>query len=122
MEEEIERISPRDFLIKVYFEEKKEKRRRLDIRADILKLKNKIDFSGEDIVTLGNRSFISTQHLWWRDLWLENAVDINEGILYILDSFEKARSLEITSWSTEKSFHAPSRTNFFGIWIDHRPK
>jgi hypothetical protein len=113
VEDKTERISPSNFLREVYF--KKEKEGKLD-GADLLKLKDKIDFTGEDIETAGNHSFIRASFRW------TDPEDISGGILLILDSFEKARNLEITNWFIEKSFQEPSHTNISGIWITHRPK
>ncbi|MBM2817701.1 MAG: hypothetical protein HW401_291 [Parcubacteria group bacterium] len=111
MEEKTAKISPSCFLKKVFFEEEKKRK-----NLDIFQLKKAIDFDGEDIQTVGNNSFIRMSFRW------VDPEDISGGILLILDSFEKARNLEITNWFIEKSFQEPSRTNISGIWITHRPK
>ena len=93
---------------------------KLDIKAELLKLRDKIDFSS--VVTVGNHSFIS--------LNLANTIpeDMIEGILHILDRFEKVRGL-INGWFLEKRIieinHARSYrggTDIVGIWVNHRAK
>ena len=107
-------MTPRRFLYQVYRSVNQESKK------DILELKNKIDLS-KDIVTVGNHSFIS--------LIIKDADPdkLKEGILHLLDYFEKVNNLVITNWFIEKYMmfgsHISEEVQFVsGIWITHRVK
>ena len=124
MGKKIIKITPRRFLKEVYRVVNKSvvnKPREKD--KYILKLKKKIDFSG-CVITVGNHSFI--------DLVLDGAdpEDLSDGILHLLDYFEKVNNFKIVNWFIEKRQRgrkvindiAMAKTDIFisGIWITHQ--
>ena len=119
MRKEIIKITPRRFLKEVYRVVNKPGEK----DKYILKLKKKIDFNG-CVITVGNHSFI--------DLVLDGAYpeDLSDGILHLLDYFEKVNNFKIVNWFIEKRQRgrkvindiAMAKTDIFifGIWITHQ--
>ena len=119
MRKEIIKITPRRFLKEVYRVVNKPGEK----DKYILKLKKKIDFNG-CVITVGNHSFI--------DLVLDGAYpeDLSDGILHLLDYFEKVNNFKIVNWFIEKRQRGRKVINEItlakidifipGIWITHQ--
>lgn len=89
---------------------------------DISALEEATDFRGRDVVTVGNRSYIYLRIA----KCLGNCCE-GEGILRLLNCFEKARGVEITKWEISQcltqsaTFVFSIKNEVYGIWITHLP-
>lgn len=99
-------ITPKRFLEKVFYAKGKE---------DVKKARKELKFDEKTVMTVGNHSYISL------NIKIKNGDpdDLKEGILNLLDIFEKFYRLEITNWFIEKTEDLSS-SFISGLWITHR--
>lgn len=109
--------TPRSFLIKLY--QRKNEGKPIDIN-ELKKDDFRIDLN--KVKSVGNNSYIPVEMVRVKP------VEICEGILFILDYFEKEKNVEILSWFIEKEYNLSGlrstyiTTDINGVWITHKPK
>jgi len=95
-------------------------------KQNVAVVQNQISNSLEDVETIGNHTYIRLN--WYETSSTKYPASLSHSrakdILRVLNEFEKAhQDLKITGWKLQDNFNAvATRSQVFGIWVDHQPK
>lgn len=87
-----------------------------DYLNQILRLKEKISFSNNVVVTVGNGTYISCQ------MDKSEVGDNSLGVLHLLDEFSRQRNVRISFFNFDLRLSDDNEIVFHGIWISHTPR